>query len=109
MVYIKGSHQGDITMNIQNALKENAADLAYLINLAGEGIPKYLWSGMAKKGEDPMKVGKRRASREEGGFSYKNARVCLERDRVQGMIISYLQQTLTQQTTLKKPLRLLSL
>lgn len=62
-------------MIIQRALKENATDLAFLINLAGEGIPRYLWSEMAEDGQDPMEVGRSRASREEGGFSYTNARV----------------------------------
>ncbi len=76
-------------MTIQKAVKENAADLAYLLNLAGEGIPKYLWSEMAEDGQDPMEVGRARVSRKEGGFSYTNARVSVEADNVQGMIVSY--------------------
>ena len=92
---IKSAEQEDqiasCEMNIQNASVENAADLAYLINLAGEGIPRYLWSSMAEEGQDPMDVGEARASREEGGFSYKNARVCVAQPGVQGMVISYRQ------------------
>ena len=64
-------------MRIEDASIDQAADLAHLINLAGEGIPHYLWSDMAEEGEDPMAVGARRAAREEGGFSYRNARVCI--------------------------------
>ncbi|MEJ2682398.1 MAG: N-acetyltransferase [Gammaproteobacteria bacterium] len=78
-------------MIIQRALKENATDLAFLINLAGEGIPRYLWSEMAEDGQDPMEVGRSRASREEGGFSYTNARVIVEAGSLQGMIVSYQQ------------------
>lgn len=78
-------------MAIQSAVKENAADLAHLLNLAGEGIPKYLWSKMAENGQDPMEIGRVRASREEGGFSYKNARVSIEDGGLQGMIVSYQQ------------------
>jgi ribosomal protein S18 acetylase RimI-like enzyme len=78
-------------MIIQNASIEDAGDLAYLINLAGEGIPKFLWSEMTQEEQDPMAVGKARASREEGGFSYRNARVCVEHSEVLGMIISYKQ------------------
>lgn len=78
-------------MTIQQAVKENAADLAYLFNLAGEGIPKYLWSEIAEDGQDPMEVGRMRASREEGGFSYTNARVSVEAGNVLGMIVSYRQ------------------
>ena len=76
-------------MAIQRAVKENASDLAYLLNLAGEGIPRYLWSEMAQSGQDPMDVGRLRASREEGGFSYTNAKVSVEAGCLQGMIVSY--------------------
>jgi ribosomal protein S18 acetylase RimI-like enzyme len=78
-------------MAIQSAVKEDAADLAYLFNLAGEGIPKYLWSEIAETGQDPMELGRIRASREEGGFSYKNARVYVEAGKLQGMVVSYQQ------------------
>lgn len=78
-------------MTIKNAGKNDAADLAYLINMAGEGIPQYLWSEMAEEGQSSMEVGRIRAAREEGGFSYKNARVLVESGVLQGMIISYKQ------------------
>lgn len=76
-------------MAIQDATKDDARELAHLINLAGEGIPEYLWAGMADGAETPLEVGIRRASREEGGFSYKNARVIRQDGKVAGMIISY--------------------
>ncbi|WP_317930698.1 GNAT family N-acetyltransferase [Halioxenophilus sp. WMMB6] len=76
-------------MNIENAVKGDAAELAYLINLAGEGIPEYLWSDMAEAGESAMAVGAQRAAREEGGFSYRNARVIREAGELLGMIIDY--------------------
>ena len=79
--------------DIQPALKEHAGDLAQLINLAGEGLPKYLWQSLSSSGQDPMETGKERALREEGGFSYRNARVCMTGTRVQGMIIAYQQPT----------------
>ncbi len=76
-------------MEIENPKKEDAKELAYLINLAGEGIPEYLWSGMVEGSESPLDVGTKRASREEGGFSYRNARVIKNDGGVVGMIISY--------------------
>ena len=51
-------------MEIRNASRENAGDLAYLINLAGEGIPEYLWQGMVEGGESALDVGARRATKE---------------------------------------------
>ena len=38
-------------MKIENAIKLDVVDLAYLINQAGEGIPKYLWSELANSTE----------------------------------------------------------
>jgi len=76
---------------VEAAQKEQAQQLAFLINLAGEGIPEYLWMGMAQQNESPLEVGAMRAAREEGGFSYKNARVCINNDELAGMIISYRQ------------------
>ena len=69
-------------MLIEDATREQAPALAFLINLAGEGIPHYLWTGMAQDGEEPMEIGAQRAAREEGGFSYRNARVTVEGDEL---------------------------
>jgi len=76
-------------LEIRNAVKTDAKELAYLINLAGEGIPQYLWRAMAEGTESPLAVGARRAAREEGNFSYTNARVCMENNDLLGMILSY--------------------
>lgn len=76
-------------MEIKNARIEDAKALAYLINLAGEGLPEYLWKGMIEGNESPIDVGARRAARDEGAFSYTNARICVEDDALLGMIISY--------------------
>ena len=76
-------------MKIENAEKEDARDLAYLINMAGEGLPYYLWSKIVTGDEHPFDIGEQRASREEGGFSYKNARVVRCDSDVVGMIIDY--------------------
>ena len=78
-------------MEIRNASPTDASQLAYLINLAGEGIPEYLWRGMVEAGESPLEVGARRAARSEGGFSYTNARVCVEHDEMFGMLLAYRQ------------------
>ncbi|MCF7821482.1 MAG: GNAT family N-acetyltransferase [Mariprofundaceae bacterium] len=78
-------------MTIRDAVKEDAGALAYLLNLAGEGIPEYLWGGMAEGDESALDAGRRRAARDEGAFSYTNARACVEDGIVLGAIISYRQ------------------
>ena len=63
----------DLKPPVRGACREDAEALAELIDMAGEGLPLYLWAKMAKPGETAREVGRRRAAREEGGFSYKNA------------------------------------
>ena len=55
------------------ARPDDAPALAELINFAGEGLPFYLWTNMAEPGESAWEVGRRRALREVGSFSYRNA------------------------------------
>jgi ribosomal protein S18 acetylase RimI-like enzyme len=74
---------------IRAARPDDARDLARLIEIAGAGIPTWLWSGMAAPGESPLDVGTRRAMREEGGFSYRNAIVAEAGGAVVGMILAY--------------------
>lgn len=74
---------------LRRATLEDAAKLAELMNLAGEGIPAYLWKQMAEPGEDIMSFGARRVAREAGGFSYTNAHVAVCDDAIAGMILSY--------------------
>ena len=78
-------------MEIIRAKKTHARDLAYLLNIAGEGIPEYLWQGMVEGEESALDFGEKRAAREEGGFSYTNAKVVVEEDILMGMIVSYRQ------------------
>ncbi|GLQ32635.1 GNAT family N-acetyltransferase [Litoribrevibacter albus] len=76
-------------MHIENARREDAKALAYLVDLAGEGLPRYLWSEMMTDEASPYDVGAQRASRDEGAFSYKHARVVCRDSRVVGMMLSY--------------------
>jgi ribosomal protein S18 acetylase RimI-like enzyme len=80
-----------LTPPLRRAAKADAADLARLIDIAGEGIPTYLWSQSAEAGEAPLEVGRRRAEREEGGFSYRNAYVAEAEGRAAGMLLGYRQ------------------
>jgi ribosomal protein S18 acetylase RimI-like enzyme len=73
----------------RHAVIEDAPILAELVNQAGEGLPLYLWSKMAAAGESAWDVGRRRAARGDGSFSYRNA-VMIEHDgRCAGCLIGY--------------------
>jgi hypothetical protein len=82
-------HDEEDRLEVRNAMKADAGNLAYLINLSGEGIPEYLWTRRAEAGESPLDVGARRAARDEGNFSDTHARVCVEEGTLLGMMLSY--------------------
>jgi ribosomal protein S18 acetylase RimI-like enzyme len=73
----------------RRATPDDAHALAELVDFAGEGMPSYLWAGMAGPGEDVWDVGRRRARREEGSFSYRNAVLVEEDGRVVACLIGY--------------------
>jgi ribosomal protein S18 acetylase RimI-like enzyme len=68
---------------------DDATDLAELVNYAGEGMPLYLWGHMAEPGEAAWDVGRRRAAREEGSFSYRNATIIEHDGQCAGCLIGY--------------------
>ena len=73
----------------RRATPDDAHALAELIDFAGEGMPSYLWAGMVEPGEGVWDVGRRRACREESGFSYRNAIVAEEDGHVVACLIGY--------------------
>lgn len=72
------------------ARPQDAPDLAELVNIAGEGLPYYLWTKMAGPGEDAWEVGRERARREQASFSYRNALIAEAENRAVGALIGYL-------------------
>ena len=75
--------------SIRPATPSDAADLARLIDRAGEGLPSWLWARAAKQGDSPLAEGTRRAAREDGGFSYRNAHVGEVGGHIAGMLLGY--------------------
>jgi len=55
------------------ACQSDAQALADLIVLASEGLCLDVWANLAGPGESPIEVGRRRAARDEGAFSWRNA------------------------------------
>lgn len=74
---------------IRPARASNAPDLAKLIDIAGEGIPTWLWAQSVEGGQTPLDVGEERARRETGGFSYTNALLAERDGQVLGMMLGY--------------------
>ena len=76
-------------ITLRAATKSDAHHLAHLINYAGEGIPLYFWQKTAKNGEDPWEIGKSRAMREDGSFSYRNTTIAEIDGKVAGCLVTY--------------------
>lgn len=74
---------------IRPARREDATVLAALVDYAGEGLPRHLWSQLATDGETADDVGRRRAERDEGSFSYRNATVIDGGGGAVGCLIGY--------------------
>jgi ribosomal protein S18 acetylase RimI-like enzyme len=76
-------------MTLRPAAPDDAADLAKLIDIAGEGIPTWLWQQGCRDDRTPLDIGTERARRDEGGFSYRNAILAARRTQTAGMVLSY--------------------
>lgn len=71
------------------ATPDDAELMAELVNMAGEGLPLYLWTSMAVPGESPWSVGQQRARRDAGAFSWRNTIVREEAGEIVGLLIGY--------------------
>ena len=76
-------------LKIRHADPSDAESLAKLINLAGEGIPNWLWTRACVEGQTPLEIGIERAKRKTGGFSYTNALVAAPKGYPAGMVLCY--------------------
>jgi len=76
---------------IRKATPADARLLATLVDMAGEGIPAFLWGQQAASGQAPLEIGMQRAARAEGGFSHKNAWIAEKARQATGMLLGYAQ------------------
>jgi len=74
---------------IRPAVKQDASELVCLIDCAGYGIPLGVWNGMLEDEASVLEVGRKRAMREEGGFSYRNAWIAERDGAVVGALVGY--------------------
>lgn len=74
---------------IRPARKTDASEMVVLTDSAGYGAPLWVWAGMRTGEPSVLEVGRKRAMREEGGFSYRNAFIAEDGGVVQGMLVGY--------------------
>lgn len=75
--------------DIRPANATDGLDLAKLIDIAGEGIPNWLWSKSSDEKNSPLDIGTERARRTSGGFSFTNAHVIQHGNKIAGMLLGY--------------------
>jgi ribosomal protein S18 acetylase RimI-like enzyme len=74
---------------IRSATIADATHLAALVDIAGEGFGSHFWSQMATEGQSPFEVGRARAMRDEGAFSWRNAHIAEADGLVAGALVGY--------------------
>jgi ribosomal protein S18 acetylase RimI-like enzyme len=76
-------------LHFRRATPQDAAVMAELANYAGYGMQLYLWQKLAAAGQSAWDVGRMRAAREHGAFSYRNTTVIEREGQVVGCLIGY--------------------
>lgn len=79
----------EFDLRLRDATPDDADALCRFVDMAGEGLPVHLWRQMAAPGQDPYEVGRARARRDSGGFSWRNAMLAERSGRVVGGLIGY--------------------
>lgn len=78
-----------MTPTFRPATLADTSALAVLIDIAGDGMPNAMWRALAAPGQSTLEVGRARARREEGGFSYCNAVVAEVAGEVAACLVGY--------------------
>ena len=72
---------------IRRATPRDATDIAAMVDMAGEGLPAYFWSQMVEVGQGPFEIGRTRAMRDDGAFSYRNTHIAEVDGAVAGAVV----------------------
>ncbi|MEQ5834850.1 GNAT family N-acetyltransferase [Marinobacter sp. NFXS9] len=76
-------------MDIIKATPEHGFAIAELALMAGEGIPDYFWEMARRPDQSSLEYGAERAASADQNFSFKNAHLAVDQDRVTGMLLGY--------------------
>lgn len=79
----------DLPPSYRRAGPADAAKMAALVNIAGDGLPLHIWATFAQPGQTALDVGRDRAARGLGGFAFENTVVHEVDGRVVAGLIGY--------------------
>jgi ribosomal protein S18 acetylase RimI-like enzyme len=74
---------------IRPAVKSECRTIAELYRISSDGVAEYIWTKIAKTGEDVLDVGQRRYEQEDSVFSYRNCSMVDWKGKTAGMIIAF--------------------
>jgi ribosomal protein S18 acetylase RimI-like enzyme len=74
---------------LRPAAKSDAASLAVLVDIAGHGLPAFVWERMKAPGQSLIEYGRARARRDSGAFSYQNATIAESEGEIAGCLVDY--------------------
>lgn len=79
----------EAAIEIRPARKADAAAMAVLVDIAGEGMPAYMWAQIKARGQSLLEIGRSRAARDTGAFSWRNACVAESDGEVAALLVDY--------------------
>jgi ribosomal protein S18 acetylase RimI-like enzyme len=81
------------SVTLRPAKRTDAASMAVLVDIAGYGLPAWLWRAAVRRGEavSVLEVGRMRALRDESSFSWRNTTIADLDGEVAGMLTGYRQ------------------
>lgn len=79
----------ELAAAFRRATIDDAADMAELVNIAGHGLPLYLWGKTARPDQSAWDVGRERARNGTGGFAFRNTVVREVDGNVAACLIGY--------------------
>ncbi len=79
----------ELSAEFRRATTDDAADMVELVDMAGHGLPLYLWGKTARPGQSAWDVGRERARHGTGGFAYRNTVVREVEGKVVACLIGY--------------------
>ncbi len=78
-----------MALRLRAATRDDAADIATLVNIAAEGLPMAFWSDQGVLGQDPLETGSLRCAETDTVFSWRRATIAEVDGLVAGMIIAH--------------------
>ncbi len=76
-------------LTIRPGVRSECRTIAELYRISSDGVADYIWSKIAKRGEDVLDVGQRRYEQEDSVFSYRNCSMVEWKGKTAGMIIAF--------------------